>query len=189
MVKKELRSVYKNKRAELSSDEIEVLSLEINTTLLELLNQLTFQTLNCFLSSNEKGEVRTSSIINELLSQEKFISVPLSNYKSNSMQAVRFKKGELTAKDKFGIPVPTTIEIVPVKSIDILIVPLLCFDKKGHRVGYGKGMYDRFLNNCKKDVVTIGLSLFEAIEEIIDVDELDIPLNYVICKTQVFKFG
>ena len=56
-------------------------------------------------------------------------------------------------------------------------------------VGYGKGFYDRFLKQCKKDVVKIGLSLFEAEEEIEDVFENDIPLDYCITPNKIYEFS
>ena len=42
--------------------------------------------------------------------------------------------------------------------IDVVFVPLLIFDKQGHRIGYGKGYYDRFLSKCKKDTIKVGLA-------------------------------
>ena len=48
----------------------------------------------------------------------------------------------------------------------MVFVPLLAFDKAGNRVGYGKGFYDLFLSECRQDVIKVGLSFFEAEEEI-----------------------
>jgi 5-formyltetrahydrofolate cyclo-ligase len=55
----------------------------------------------------------------------------------------------------------------------VVFVPLLAFDKKGNRVGYGKGFYDAFLSKCKPETIKIGLSFFEAEETIDDVFEND----------------
>lgn len=74
------------------------------------------------------------------------------------------------------------------KKIEVVFVPLLAFDKQGNRVGYGKGFYDRFLKQCKTDVVKIGLSLFDAEEEIEDVLENDIPLDYCITPNKIHEF-
>jgi len=61
-----------------------------------------------------------------------------------------------------------------------VLVPLLCFDRRGHRVGYGRGYYDRFLARCRHDCKKIGLSFFEPLAEIDDVHEGDVELNYCV---------
>ena len=68
----------------------------------------------------------------------------------------------------------------------MVLVPLLAFDTKGYRVGYGKGFYDRFLS--KIDVKKVGISLFEAVECIADVHEDDIRLDLCITPKQIYSF-
>jgi len=69
-----------------------------------------------------------------------------------------------------------------------VLVPLLSFDKKGFRVGYGKGFYDRFLMQCKSDCIKIGLSYFDPIDVIDDADEFDVPLDFCITPQKVYVF-
>jgi len=59
-------------------------------------------------------------------------------------------------------------------------VPLLISDEQHYRVGYGKGFYDRFLANCRKDCKKIGLNFFKPIQKISDSNEFDIALDEVI---------
>jgi 5-formyltetrahydrofolate cyclo-ligase len=56
-------------------------------------------------------------------------------------------------------------------------------------VGYGKGCYDRFLALCRPDIIKIGFSYFEPINEISDTDKFDIPLNYCITPERIYEFG
>ena len=70
--------------------------------------------------------------------------------------------------------------------VDMVLVPLLAFDNQGYRVGYGKGFYDRFLENINAQ--KIGLSLSPAIDKIDDVNEYDIRLDYCITPTETIKF-
>jgi 5-formyltetrahydrofolate cyclo-ligase len=58
----------------------------------------------------------------------------------------------------------------------------------GNRIGYGKGFYDRFLNTCRKDVIKVGLSIFEA-EEKIDAESFDVPLDFCVTTKQLYAFG
>ncbi|MGC4022748.1 MAG: 5-formyltetrahydrofolate cyclo-ligase, partial [Cyclobacteriaceae bacterium] len=79
-------------------------------------------------------------------------------------------------------------EITPAEKIDIVIVPLLAFDAAGNRVGYGKGFYDQFLKTCRKDCKKIGLSLFEASQDLISNEEHDVKLDYAITPKGVTSF-
>ena len=60
--------------------------------------------------------------------------------------------------------------------------------KKGHRVGYGKGFYDKFLSECKPDAIKIGLSFFEPEELITDVFESDVKLDYCVTPNSIHAF-
>jgi 5-formyltetrahydrofolate cyclo-ligase len=70
----------------------------------------------------------------------------------------------------------------------VVFVPLLAFDKKGHRVGYGKGFYDRFLSDCKPETIKIGLSFFEAEESISAILPSDIRLDFCVTPTEIIVF-
>ncbi|MFM8832750.1 MAG: 5-formyltetrahydrofolate cyclo-ligase, partial [Cytophagales bacterium] len=75
---------------------------------------------------------------------------------------------------------PANGNMVYTPDIDLVLVPLLAFDKEGHRVGYGKGYYDRFLKGCKSSCKKIGLSFFNAVEKISETTSLDFKLDDVI---------
>jgi 5-formyltetrahydrofolate cyclo-ligase len=75
------------------------------------------------------------------------------------------------------------------KKEDILvIVPLLAFDKKGHRVGYGKGFYDKFLEHKTTDTTTVGLSFFEAEDPFVDTQSHDISLDFVVTPSRIYQW-
>ena len=71
-------------------------------------------------------------------------------------------------------------------NINIILVPLLAFDKNGHRVGYGGGYYDKFMIHYPKSI-KIGLSLEEPIQ-ILDINNHDIKLNFCITPKKLYKF-
>ena len=91
-------------------------------------------------------------------------------------------------KNEYNIPEPVDGIEVPSKKIDVVFVPLLAYDKKGNRVGYGKGFYDKFLSECKPDVIKIGLSFFEPEELIADIFEGDIKLDYCVSPNGFYQF-
>ena len=69
--------------------------------------------------------------------------------------------------------------------IDVVVVPAICFDKRGHRLGYGKGYYDRFLKNLK--ALKVGFCYFDMIEDELPIEEHDIKADFVICESGVPK--
>lgn len=91
-------------------------------------------------------------------------------------------------KNRWNVPEPVDGLEVPLSKIDVVFVPLMAFDRKGNRVGYGKGFYDRFLSQCRAGVKKIGLSLFEAEEAIADVSNNDIALDYCITPDKIYSF-
>lgn len=93
-----------------------------------------------------------------------------------------------TASNQYGISEPINGTIVEPLEIDIVFVPLLAFDESGYRVGYGKGYYDRFLSRCRKDILKIGFTFFEAEPAIEDIDNYDVPLNLCITPLNVYEF-
>jgi len=92
------------------------------------------------------------------------------------------------ANSPWGIPEPVGGRVVEPADFDVVLIPLLAFDVKGHRVGYGKGFYDRYLASCRPDCLKIGISFFEAVDPIDDLNAHDIALNMAICSTQVYDF-
>ncbi|MDX1471608.1 MAG: 5-formyltetrahydrofolate cyclo-ligase [Flavobacteriaceae bacterium] len=187
MTKTELRKKYLSKRKGMSSEEKETLSLLIANRLLEL-DIWDFSNYHIFLSINSKSEINTEYILNILAGKDKNIIVPKTDFVTNSLKHYLLTDNTLIRPNSYGIPEPQEgIEINP-STIDVVFVPLLCFDKRGHRVGYGKGFYDRFLKECKNETIKIGLSFFEAEEIISGVSDSDIAIDYCVTPESIHKF-
>jgi 5-formyltetrahydrofolate cyclo-ligase len=105
-----------------------------------------------------------------------------------SMDAIADDDAVQWEETVFGLEEPVEGNIVSPEKIDVVLVPLLAFDIRGFRVGYGKGFYDRFLTRCKKDVLTIGLSWFPPVESIDDIHANDVPLKYCITPQRIYAF-
>ena len=79
-------------------------------------------------------------------------------------------------------------EIIPPGNIDLVFVPLLAFDEKGYRIGYGKGFYDKYLADCRNDCIKAGFCYFDPLASIDDSNEFDVPLNLCITPQNVYVF-
>ena len=93
-------------------------------------------------------------------------------------------------ENKWGILEPSreNQDKIEPKEIDLVIIPLLIFDKNGNRVGYGKGFYDRFLQQCNPKTLKIGICLEDPIEMIKDVDKFDVKMNFCITPNKIYRF-
>jgi len=90
--------------------------------------------------------------------------------------------------NSWGISEPANGEEMDPLKIDFVFVPMLAFDTRGYRVGYGKGYYDRFLSFCRPNCLKVGLSWFGPVERISDTDAFDIPLNYCVTPHALYAF-
>ncbi|RTY76200.1 5-formyltetrahydrofolate cyclo-ligase [Flavobacterium sp. LS1R10] len=187
MNKTALRKKYKALRNFLSENEIEEKSLAVaNKTLTLPLWEKTY--FHIFLPITEQKEVNTEFILHILSGKDKEIIVSKADFATRKMTHFLLTDNTRIKKNKYNIPEPVDGIEVPSTKIDVIFVPLLAFDKKGHRVGYGKGFYDKFLSECKPDAIKIGLSFFEPEELITDIFEGDIQLDYCVTPNQVYKF-
>ncbi|MFV8365421.1 5-formyltetrahydrofolate cyclo-ligase [Flavobacterium sp. XS1P27] len=187
MNKTELRQKYKALRNSLSENEMEEMSLAVANKILTLpIWEKTY--FHIFLPIKEHHEVNTEFILHLLSGKDKEIIISKSDFDTKKMTHFLLTDNTKIKKNKYNIPEPVDGIIVPSNKIDVVFVPLLTFDKKGHRVGYGKGFYDKFLSECKPDVIKIGLSFFEPEEIIEDVFEGDIQLDYCVTPNEVHSF-
>ena len=104
------------------------------------------------------------------------------------MQFVEVDDLAALSKGAFGLLEPKGGLTASVADLDLMVVPGVAFDRTGHRLGYGKGFYDRFLGLCKSDVIKLGLSYFEPINNLTDCNESDLPLSSCITPTQYYFF-
>lgn len=187
MDKSQIRKQYKSLREGLSKTQIENRSISIANRCLELpiWNK---QIMHIFLSIENQKEVDTSFLRTLLQGKDKEIVIP-KIIDSVRLQHFLLTDHTLFKKNSLGIPEPVSgIEIKP-SIIDVVFIPLLSFDSKGNRVGYGKGYYDRFLLNCKEECLKIGLSFFEEEQCVFDVEDTDIPLDFCVTPRQIYQYA
>ncbi len=187
MLKKELRQKYKELRKQLSENDIEEWSLQIANQLIRLdIWQHSFYHL--FLPIESQKEVNAEYILQVLAGKDKNIVLSKSDFSTREMTHFLLTDNTTIKKNAYDIPEPIDGLEVPVSKIDVVFVPLLAFDEKGNRVGYGKGFYDKFLAECKPEILKIGVSFFESEKVISDVLNTDIQLDLCVTPTKVYNF-
>ena len=186
MDKKNLRLLYKRKRAELDSLKIEELSIEIANQILKL-PIWGFDNFHIFMGVDNLKEINTTYIISVLQGRDKNIIIPkvISNAQLTHYLLTDATKLKL---NRWNVLEPINgIEVKP-KSIQVVFVPLLAYDCYGDRVGYGKGYYDKFLSKCGEECLKIGLSFFNP-EKKIPTSPKDIRLNFCVTPKKIYNFN
>jgi 5-formyltetrahydrofolate cyclo-ligase len=189
MTKAALRKKYKDNRILLTPQE------EEKFTDLILIN---FQKIplpfidwvHTYIAVDVLHEVDTKDMISYLrfINPGLRISIPKINLDTGELDHYIFHDDIAMVINQFGIAEPVHGEAVTVSDIDLVLTPLLAFDTNGYRVGYGKGFYDKFLRQCKENVIKVGLCFFEPELPIDDISQYDIPLNYCVTPGDIYHF-
>lgn len=188
MLKKDLRILFKNFRKQLTFDDIMDDSLQIaNQCLMLPIWDKTYY--HIFLPIESQKEINTEFLLQILAGKDKEIVLSKSNFDTLEMTHFLLTDNTKIKPNSIGIPEPLDGIEVPVSKIDVVFVPLLAYDIKGNRVGYGKGFYDTFLSKCNPNVIKIGLSYFEPIESITDIQQKDIKLDFCVTPETILKFS
>ena len=123
-------------------------------------------------------EIDSIGILKKFEEKKYLISLPKIK-KNNKMNFYQWSLKDPLIINGYGIPEPTKKKIV---YPDILLVPLVAFDKNFNRVGYGGGFYDRYIKRISriKKIFTIGLAYsFQKVKKI-PINKYDIRLDYII---------
>lgn len=189
MKKAALRKLFTQKRQQLSIAEYETL----NTQLLLGFQQLDFSTItgiHLYLPIKRRKEPDTFLIRSWLQQAHPQIqrTFPKADFADQRLTHFNDDEQLQLVENGFGIPEPKAGGTGNIDQVNLIVVPLLAFDLKGYRVGYGKGFYDRFLAGFSSSVQFVGLSFFDPVDEIEDTDGFDILLHRCITPEKIWDF-
>lgn len=186
MTKAEIRKGATILRKGLSEHQIEDYSKQLLSHF-SLLDFSSVRTIHIFLPITEKKEPDTFLFIDWLSINypDIRIIVPRADFDTAQMINYVYKGKNGLVKNLYNILEPQQGEL-HTGDVDMVLIPMLAFDLEGYRVGYGKGFYDRFLQNL--ETRKIGLCFFDPVEQISDVNEHDISLDLCITPNRVYSF-
>jgi 5-formyltetrahydrofolate cyclo-ligase len=189
MHKVELRKQMLQQRRALPPEEVQLRSKHIADLFFRHFPLQAGQTVHLFLPILKNNEVNTWLIIERLRLEhpDVRVAVPVTDAVQNVMTHHHLTDKAVLVENAWGIPEPQNAKIIDADAVDTVLVPLLAFDKTGHRIGYGKGFYDRFLADCRPDVLKVGLSLEPPVEHIADPNAFDVPLDAVVMPDAVWR--
>lgn len=176
MNKESLRKLYRNIRKSVSHSEKTRFDKQIFTALIN--SDLYKSSEQILVYVSVKDEADTYDFIDYSLKNNKKIAVPICE--NNNMYFCEISSTNDLVTGKYGIPTVKAGNNIPVNitSETLCIVPAVCFDKCGYRIGYGGGYYDRFLSQNK--VRTIGICYSRCLCNSIKPDTYDVSVDYIL---------
>jgi 5-formyltetrahydrofolate cyclo-ligase len=189
MLKAELRKTMLQRRRALSREEVQLRSMQIADQFFANFILKPGQIIHVFLPIIKNNEVDTWLIIERLRLHypNVRVAVPVTDAEQNVLTHHHLTNDAILVENSWGIPEPQDAQHILAAEVDVILIPLLAFDEAGHRVGYGKGFYDRFLAECRTDVIKIGLSLEPPVQTIADPNPFDVPLDAVVMPDGVWR--
>jgi 5-formyltetrahydrofolate cyclo-ligase len=169
--KQALRLQLKAKRQSMAADEAALLSQGITERVLELVDWPSVNSLHAYLPIAGYREVDTQPILSALWQEHSHIKTATWQKKDGSTTAAWLQSG------KAGAPVPAGWQF------DVIIVPLLGFGEDRHRIGFGGGFYDKFLQ-AQPTAVTIGLC-YQSGHVAFQPELHDIPLMHIVTEKKI----
>lgn len=190
MTKTTLRQQFKAQRKQLNIVDLQEKSQAISGRFFEFFDLSPIRYLHLFLPISRLNEIDTWMIANTILKSYSHITLVTakSDLKTTEMTHYIFNEKTEIVENAWGIPEPVNAITCTEQMLDMVLLPLLCFDRQGARVGYGKGFYDKFLQKCRTDTKKIGLSLFDPVDKITDTMPYDINMNFCVTTKSVFTF-
>lgn len=136
-----------------------------------------------------RNEVQTECIVRQAWSRGKRVAVPICIPQTHTLLVSELTSFKELHDGFYGIKEPMEEYIRPVspEQLDLIIVPAVAYDRRGYRIGYGGGYYDRFLSSLNENIVTIGIAFDVQIVGEVPVQSFDVPVDMVITENGIKK--
>ncbi|MEO0555731.1 MAG: 5-formyltetrahydrofolate cyclo-ligase [Bacteroidota bacterium] len=183
-----LRKVYLEKRLFLSASELNHRNQLLSNLLLAKLPMERSTTIHLFMGINEKNEVDTFGIMKALMELQPSVQFVTSKTKPKGiLEHYKIDTNTKFEKNKWHVPEPIGADMADINEIDVVLVPLIIFDKEGNRIGYGKGYYDRFLK-LVPNAAKVGITLGPPLDKIEYVGKYDVAMDACCTPFKYYEF-
>lgn len=181
----EIRQRLRKRRREISPEIQDICANHLLEQFLLYFSLKKFQQIAAYFAF--EGEINPALIVEHLWSMQKKVYMPVLNDNSKTMQFAKYQKNTVLKPNRFGIPEPLTDERLSAQSLDLILLPLVAFDKKGNRLGMGAGFYDATLKLLKSKPRLIGLGYdFQCVDHITN-KESDVMLDGILTEKGYYE--
>ncbi len=184
MPKRSIRAQFLAERKSRPSEACIGSSVEIQQRFLQ---SSFFQHADCLaLYSAIHNEVLTDRVFKRALDAGKTLTYP--RIRDDALEFVEVLAPADLAPGPFGVLEPQGDKLVEIEKLDLVVVPGVVFDQAGHRLGYGRGFYDRTLSMCRKDCVKVGFAYNFQLIASLPITEHDVTLSVLMTESQMLNF-
>ncbi|WP_164730368.1 5-formyltetrahydrofolate cyclo-ligase [Pelagibacterium montanilacus] len=134
-----------------------------------------------------RDEIDCKPLLTRLMDSGQPVCLPVVVGEDDPLELRLWEPGQPLYPSGFGTLAPA--ETAPLVEPDVVVIPLLGFDRLGTRLGYGKGYYDRTLAAMRKSPLLVGYAYAAQELEFIPREEHDLPLNILVCESGLRRFG
>jgi len=181
--KRELRARVRAARDGLPAKMREALGALVIQKLFSVPGFVDAQTVLVF--SSFGSEVPTAPILDRLHRENRRVALP--RVRGDAMEARSYRPGDPTVVASFGAMEPVDgVQMAP-GDLDAVIVPGLAFDRRGFRVGYGGGHFDRFLERVRGDALTVGICFAVQLVDRVPTEPHDLPVRWVVTDREAIR--
>lgn len=189
MDKSAIRKEHFEMRKAVSNELREEYSEKISNRVIDFLNSNpAIRHVHLFLSIYKLNEVNTFPLLEKLQDLGYIIYTSHLNPNTKVLDTLEITDAKEFETGDFGIPIPKYPKIVDSGKIQLVLVPLLAYDRKGNRLGYGKGYYDKFFAFLNHKIMKVGLSFFLPTQDI-PAEPHDIGLDICITPDEMYHFN
>jgi len=192
MNKQILRAAAKQKRNQLTKEQRAQFSKNICEFILASPDFIEAKTVMCYCAYGSEADI--SPVLEQALLMDKHLLLPKVYLLEGSIKALEIKDiahlhiNEHLCTGAYGILEPNeqSCEVVETQKIDLVLVPLIAFDKHCHRLGSGMGYYDKFLPLLRSDCKKCGIAFAQQEIEKVPAKAYDIALDYIVTQDGVY---
>ena len=186
----QLRLEMQKRRKQFKPDELSLSGNQLSHRLVKIKEYQDSQRIAVYWSVD--GEMSLSSVIQQAWQAGKDVFLPVLDGQTLLFSA--YRPDSLLKKNRFGIPEPDEMEIIliPGKSLDLILLPLVAFDADGHRLGMGGGYYDRSLSGTLNTPLSARPFLMGIAHDfqrvpLITTEPWDVPVDCVLTERAVYR--
>jgi 5-formyltetrahydrofolate cyclo-ligase len=187
--KGEIRKEYMRKRIGLPQAEKMMMDRQMTDHFFTSVNILPVRWLHTYLPRLRSNEPDTWLLVDRLRREHPrtLIAVPRIG-PGETLEHVVYDGLHQVRESGLGIPEPVGGTPADILRLNLVVCPLICADVKGHRLGYGKGYYDRFLSMLPPTCLKVGLSYFEPVDEL-PADPWDVTIDMLVTPRRTHMFA
>ncbi|MGW8121097.1 5-formyltetrahydrofolate cyclo-ligase [Roseivirga echinicomitans] len=189
MTKQVLREVFLEKRKALTQEEHALRSALVCEQAFKFIKESKNKNIHLFLPLTKQREVNTTPLFEKLIGTSEIqVVLPKVNPNTKELEHFAYTSTTKLIRGSFGVTEPEGGTLFDIKNLDVVFVPLLSFDRKGYRIGYGGGYYDKFFAHASHNLIKVGLAITPPLDHIPYSETHDIPLDFCITHHKIYSF-